>query len=39
VYGFVLNSSGWAIVFISIAAFNVLIAVLGVIGSKKHEYK
>jgi sugar phosphate permease len=39
VYGFVLDNSGWAIVFISIAAFNVLIAVLGLIGSKKHEYK
>lgn len=35
VYGFVLDSSGWGIVFISIAAFNVLIAVLGMIGSKK----
>jgi sugar phosphate permease len=39
VYGFVLDNSGWAIVFISIAAFNVLIAVLGVVGSKKHERK
>ena len=35
VYGFVLESSGWAIVFVSIAAFNVIIAVLGMIGSKK----
>ena len=35
VYGFVLNSSGWEIVFVSIAAFNLVIAVLGMIGSQK----
>ena len=35
VYGFVLKHSGWEIVFVSIAAFNVIIAALGVIGSKK----
>ena len=35
VYGFVLDNGGWGIVFVSIAAFNVLIAVLGVLGSKK----
>lgn len=35
VYGFVLKQSGWAIVFVSIAAFNLIIALLGMIGSKK----
>ena len=32
VYGFVLDNSGWEIVFLSIAAFNAVIAVLGMIG-------
>lgn len=35
VYGFILDNGGWEIVFISIAAFNILIAVLGTVGSKK----
>ena len=35
VYGFVLDNGGWGIVFVSIAVFNILIAVLGVIGSRK----
>lgn len=35
VYGFILDNGGWSIVFISIAVFNVLIAVLGVIGADK----
>ena len=35
VYGFILDNSGWRIVFISIAIFNILIAVLGVIGYNK----
>lgn len=35
VYGFILDRGGWAIVFISIAVFNILIAVLGIIGSDK----
>lgn len=35
VYGFVLDNGGWGIVFISIAVFNILIAVLGIAGSKK----
>lgn len=35
VYGFVLDHSGWAIVFVSVAAFNLVIAVLGMIGSQK----
>lgn len=35
VYGFVLSHSGWKIVFLSIAVFNAIIAVLGMIGSKK----
>ena len=34
VYGFVLDNGGWVVVFVSIALFNVLIAVLGLIGSK-----
>lgn len=34
VYGFILDSGGWAIVFVSIAVFNVLIAVLGLLGSR-----
>ena len=34
VYGFVLDNGGWGVVFISIAAFNVLVAVLGLIGSR-----
>ena len=37
VYGFVLDNGGWSIVFVSIAAFNLLIAVLGMIGSKKKK--
>ncbi len=37
VYGFVLNNGGWGIVFVSIAVFNLLIAVLGIIGSKKYK--
>ena len=35
VYGFALDNGGWGIVFVSIAVFNILIAVLGVIGSRK----
>lgn len=35
VYGFVLDNGGWGIVFASITAFNILIAVLGKIGAKK----
>lgn len=35
VYGFVLDNGGWGIVFVSIAVFNLLIAVLGTVGSKK----
>lgn len=35
VYGFILNNGGWAIVFISIAVFNIVIAVLGMLGSRK----
>ena len=35
VYGFVLDNGGWGIVFMSIAAFNLLIAILGMIGSRK----
>lgn len=35
VYGFVLDNGGWSIVFMSIAAFNLLIAVLGILGSRK----
>lgn len=37
VYGFILNNGGWGIVFVSIALFNVLIAVLGIIGAEKHQ--
>ena len=37
VYGFVLDNGGWWIVFISIAVFNLLIAVLGMIGYKKNR--
>ena len=37
VYGFILNNGGWGIVFVSIAVFNVLIAVLGIIGAEKHQ--
>jgi sugar phosphate permease len=37
VYGFVLNNGGWGIVFVSITAFNLMIAVLGMIGSKKNS--
>lgn len=35
VYGFVLDNGGWGIVFMSIATFNLLIAILGMIGSRK----
>ena len=35
VYGFVLNNSGWGIVFVSVAAFNLVIAALGMIGSAR----
>ena len=34
VYGFVLDNSGWEIVFLSIAVFNIVIAVLGMVGSR-----
>lgn len=37
VYGFVLDNGGWGIVFVSITAFNLLIAILGTIGSKKKK--
>jgi sugar phosphate permease len=37
VYGFVLDNGGWGVVFISIAAFNALVAVLGIIGSKTNK--
>lgn len=37
VYGFILNHGGWSIVFVSIAVFNVLIAVLGILGSKNRK--
>ena len=37
VYGFVLDNGGWGIVFVSIAAFNILIAVLGIVGSRKNH--
>lgn len=37
VYGFVLDHGGWGIVFVSIAAFNVLIAGLGITGSGKNK--
>lgn len=36
VYGFVLNNGGWGVVFVSVAVFNALIAVLGAIGYKKN---
>ena len=35
VYGFILNNGGWGVVFTSIAVFNLAIAVLGCLGSKK----
>ena len=35
VYGFVLTNGGWGIVFVSIAAFYLLIAALGIIGYRK----
>lgn len=35
VYGFVLDKGGWGVIFISIAAFDMLIAVLGIIGGKR----
>lgn len=35
VYGFILDSGGWEIVFVSIAVFHLLIAVLGAVGSKR----
>lgn len=37
VYGFVLDNGGWGIVFVSIAAFHLLIAVLGAVGSKRKK--
>ena len=38
VYGFVLDNGGWEIVFASIAFFYILIAVLGMAGSReKHD--
>lgn len=37
VYGFILNNGGWGIVFVSIAVFNILIAILGVLGSGKRK--
>lgn len=37
VYGFILNNGGWGIVFASIAVFNVLIAVLGIVGADKKK--
>lgn len=37
VYGFILNNGGWGIVFASIAIFNVLIAILGLLGSNKRK--
>ena len=37
VYGFVLDNGGWGIVFVSITAFNLLIAILGTIGNKKKK--
>lgn len=37
VYGFILNNGGWGIVFASIAIFNVLIAILGILGSGKRK--
>ena len=36
-YGFILDNGGWGIVFVSIAAFNVIVAVLGVLGSIKSK--
>lgn len=35
IYGFILDNGGWGIVFISIAAFDLAVAVLGILGSKK----
>lgn len=35
VYGFILDNGGWCIVFASIAVFDLLIALLGVVGSRK----
>ena len=35
VYGFILNNGGWGIVFASIAVFDFLIALLGIVGSRK----
>lgn len=37
VYGFILNNGGWGVVFVSIAVFNILIAILGVLGSGKSK--
>lgn len=37
VYGFVLDNGGWGVVFTSIAAFDMLIAVLGIIGGKRKK--
>ena len=37
VYGFILDNGGWMIVFISIAVFNLLVATLGAVGSRKSK--
>lgn len=37
VYGFVLDNGGWSVVFLSIAAFDMLIAVLGIAGGRKKK--
>lgn len=37
VYGFILDNGGWNIVFVSIAVFNLLIALLGIAGSDKQK--
>ena len=35
VYGFILDNGGWGIVFVSVAAFELVVAALGVLGSLK----
>lgn len=37
VYGFILTNGGWGIVFFSIAGFSLLIAIFGLIGSRKKK--
>ncbi len=37
VYGFILDNGGWGIVFVSIAVFNLIVAVLGFLGSRKNS--